>query len=158
MATTEPATTTRVESTTPRTAQVPALISERVSPATYLVRNDRGAELRIGTPGADGSFSPGELLQAAAAGCAALSAEAQLVNRLGEDFSATATVEALLNVDENRFESLRTLIEADMSQLDPEKRDRLIASAERSIDRLCTVKRSLNHGVENVTDVASRER
>ncbi|AUI50236.1 OsmC family protein [Arthrobacter crystallopoietes] len=135
------------------TEPLPALTAERTSPATYVARNGRGAELRIGAPGAEDSFSPVELLQAAAAGCAALSAEAQLVNRLGDDFNATATVEAFLNFDENRVERLVTLIDTDMSEIDPEKRDKLIASAERSIDRLCTVKRTLNQGAENITEV-----
>lgn len=135
------------------TEPIPTLTAERTGPATYTVRNAQGAELRIGVPGAENSFSPVELLQAAAAGCAALSAEAQLVNRLGGDFNATAAVEAHLNFDENRVERLVTLIDVDMSMLDPEKQDKLITSAERSIDKLCTVKRTLNQGTENITQV-----
>lgn len=135
------------------TEPIPSLTAERTSSATYTVRNDRGAELRIGLPGAGNSFSPVELLQAAAAACAALSAEAQFVGRLGHDFNATTTVEANLNFDENRVGSLVTQIDIDMSELDPEKRDKLIASAERSIDRLCTVKRTLDHGTEISTKV-----
>jgi uncharacterized OsmC-like protein len=139
------------------TEPIPTLTAERASPATYTVRNGQGAELRIGVPGAENSFSPVELLQAAAAGCAALSTEAQLVNRLGDDFNATTTVEAHYNFDENRIESLVTLGDVDMSVLDPEKQNKLITSAERSIDKLCTVKRTLNQGAENVTLVRAEK-
>ncbi|WP_152347541.1 OsmC family protein [Brevibacterium sp. CFH 10365] len=139
-------------------ASVPALTAQRTAPATYTVRNANGGEFRIGAPGADdGSFTPVELLQAAAAGCAALSAEAKLANRLGEDFDAVSTVEAELNMDDNRIERLVTSIEADMSELDAETRQKLIASAERSIDSLCTVKRTLNHGAANTTGVAAQD-
>lgn len=139
-------------------ASVPALTAQRTAPATYTVRNANGGEFRIGAPGADdGSFTPVELLQAAAAGCAALSAEAKLANRLGEDFDAVSTVEAELNMDDNRIERLVTSIEADMSELDAETRQKLIASAERSIDSLCTVKRTLNHGTANTTGVAAQD-
>jgi uncharacterized OsmC-like protein len=136
---------------------VPALTAQRTAPATYTVRNANGGEFRIGAPGAeDGSFSPVEILQAAAAACAALSAEAKLANRLGEGFDATSTVEAEPNMDDNRIERLITHVEADMSELDAETRQKLIASAERSIDSLCTVKRTLNHGAVNTTEVSSQ--
>ena len=134
----------------------PSLTAERTGPKTYTARNDRGAEVVMGSPGAEGCFTPVELLQAAVAGCTALSAEAQLAYSLGDDFEATATVEALLDSEENRIDELITRIDADMSGLAPERRDRLIASAERFIARLCTVKRTLEHGTENTTEVRNQ--
>ncbi len=133
------------------------ITAERTGPNTYTVHNDRGAQVIMGSPGAEGAFTPVELLQAAVAGCTALSAEAQLAYTLGGDFEATATVEAILNEEENRIAEFLTRIDADMSGLAPERREKLIASAERVIARLCTVKRTLEHGTGNTTEVRNRE-
>lgn len=136
---------------------IPNLVAERAAPNLYTVRSASGAEVRIGALGAEGAFSPVELLQAAIAGCASLSADAQLASRLGDNFDVVTTVEALYNAEENRIEKLITQIAIDTSELDPEKKDKLIASAERVIDKLCTVKRTLNSGVEAVTEVQGHD-
>lgn len=135
---------------------IPPLSVERAGPWTYTLNNGRSAELQIGMEGAEGSFSPVELLMAALAGCAALSAEAQLAHRLGEEFKTTSTVEATYNAEENRIESLLNRIVTDMSALDPERREKLIASTERSIGKLCTVKRSLSHSVDSTSEVSAQ--
>lgn len=133
------------------------MTAARTNPATYVARNDRGAEIQIGMPGAEGSFTPIELLQAAIAGCTALSAEAQFVNRLGNDFDATATVKAQVNAEENRVVDFLAEIEADMSELDPKMQDKLIASSNRSIAKLCAIKRTLSHGVDGAVEVRAQE-
>ena len=132
---------------------IPDLTARRTGANTYTVRSISGAELTIGAPGAEGAFSPVELLQAAIAGCASLSAEAQLTNRLGDGFEATTTVAAVYDAEENRVRKLVAAIGADMSELDAETQRKLVASAERAIQRLCTVKRSFDHGVETATEV-----
>ena len=138
------------------TRPLPPLSAERTGPHAYLARNDRGAQVRIGPPGAADSFTPGELLQAALAGCAALSAEAQLAHHLGEDFEATATTEGIHHTGDNRIAAFSTSILADMSTLDDAQCARLIASAERFIERLCTVKRTVTHGADNTARVEAR--
>ncbi|MFJ2469820.1 MULTISPECIES: OsmC family protein [Micrococcaceae] len=138
-------------------APIPELVAQRTSSGTYTVRNSAGAELRIGAPGAAGAFSPVELLQAALAGCASLSAEAQLVSRLGEEFDAVTTVNAVYDAEQNRVEELITRITVDSSELDQSDHDRLVSSAVRIIDKLCTVKRSLNAGIEATTELESQE-
>jgi uncharacterized OsmC-like protein len=80
------------------------------------------------------------------------------VSRLGEDLRATATIDAAYNAEDNRVERLVTRIAADMAKLEPEMRDKLIASTGHAIDRLCTVKRSLNHGIEYRTEVEHEAR
>ncbi|GAB3589667.1 OsmC-like protein [Corynebacterium faecale] len=132
-----------------------SLTATRTGSWTYTVDNGRGATVDIGLEGADGAFSPVELLQAALAGCAALSAEAQLVNKLGENAEVSSVVDFTHDADTNRITSLTNLISADMSSLDIERREKLIAAAERSIGILCTVKTSLNHGVEASTTVTA---
>lgn len=139
-------------------APIPELVARRTAVGTYTVRNATGAELQIGAPGAAGVFSPVELLQAALAGCASLSAEAQLVSRLGEEFDAVTTVDAVYDADQNRLEKLVTRIAVDSSELDPDEHDRLVSSAARIIDKLCTVKRSLNAGIEATTGLERQGR
>lgn len=141
----------------PESISIPDLIAERTAPNLYTVRNESGAEVHIGVPGTDGAFSPVELLQAAIAGCASLSADAQLASRLSADFDAVTTVQAQYNEKENRIEKLLTQIAVDSSELDFEKKDKLIASAQRVIDKLCTVKRTLNSSVDTITEVQGRE-
>lgn len=133
---------------------IPPLTAEHTAPWTYTVNNGRGAQIRIGMEGAEGAFSPVELLQAALAGCAALSGEAQLANRLGEDFNLSSTVEVVHDAAENRIKQLINHLLVDLSELEPERQEKLIASTERSIAKLCTVKRSLNHGIESTTEVS----
>lgn len=137
-------------------APIPPLTATRTAVGTYVVRNAAGAELRIGAPGEAGTFSPVELLQAALAGCASLSAEAQLTSRLGDAFSAVTTLGAVYDSEQNRVLALDAHIAVDTSELDVDAHDRLVTSAERIIDKLCTVKRTLHSGVE-VTSVVDRQ-
>lgn len=138
-------------------APISELVAQRTSSGIYTVRNSAGAVLRIGAPGAAGAFSPVELLQAALAGCASLSAEAQLVSKLDDEFEALTTVNAVYNSEQNRVEKLITRIAVDSSELDQNEHDRLVSSAVRIIDKLCTVKRSLNVGIEATTELESQE-
>lgn len=112
----------------------------------YVARNARGGELRIAVAGTPDSFTPGELLQLATSMCAALSADHVLGSLLGHDFAATVKVDADSDKESNRLTELRTRIEADMSPLAPERHEALIARAERAIDRICIVGRSVDHG------------
>lgn len=141
-------------STEPTSPTAP-VTATRTGPWTLSIANGRGATLTIGMEGADGSFSPVELLQAALAGCTALSAEAQLVDKLGADVSVSSTVQATYAPDANRIIHLDTTITADMTSLPMERMDKLIQAAERSVGRLCTVKRSLTHGIEATSTVVN---
>lgn len=123
----------------------------------YTARSAGGAELRIGEPGEEGVFSPVELLQVALAGCASMSAEPQLRSQLGTDFELDTTVEAIYDSEENRLVKLITTLNADLSELDSEQQEKLIARAEKFIEKLCTVKRTLRHGAETETVVEGGE-
>lgn len=141
------------EPTSPATSLTAPVTATRTGPWTLSVDNGRGATLTIGMEDAEGSFSPVELLQAALAGCAALSAEAQLVDKLGADASVSSTAKAAYDRDTNRITHLSNTIAADMASLPAERIEKLIQAAERSVGRLCTVKRSLTHGIEATTTV-----
>lgn len=141
--------------TTDPTLRTAPVTATRTGPWTLSVDNGRGATLTIGMKGAEGSFSPVELLQAALAGCAALSAEAQLVDKLGAGVSVSSTAQVTYAPDTNRIIHLDTIITADMTSLPAERTDKLIQAAERSVGRLCTVKRSLTHSIEATTTVVN---
>lgn len=118
----------------------------RVEGGVYIARNDRGAQIRVGVPGVEGTFTPGELLHIAAATCAALSADHVLSSRLGRDFAATVEVRAEEDTADERYTHIMTTLTADMAELEPDRRAALVERADRAVDRLCTVGRTLQHG------------
>ncbi len=135
----------------------PFVVAERTEPRVYVGRNERGAEVRIGFPGAEGTFSPGELLRLAAAGCAAISADHALASRLGDDFDASFSVRGAKPTDgEDRYEYIDTIMEVDWSELDPEKLEPLLERVHRAIDRYCTVGHTLEHGAESRVTITSK--
>lgn len=129
------------------------LTAVRSAVNTYRVSNGRGAELLIGSHDAEGAFSPMELLQAALAGCTALSAEQQLASKLGDTFDAEVAVDVITADDGSRATHLNAALTADMSELEVEDVEKLIRYSERVIERLCAVKRSLNAGVQATAEV-----
>lgn len=125
------------------------LVGNRVAPAVYIARNERGAEVRIGDSKADGVFSPGELLQIATAACAALSADHVLRSRLGEGFDASFVASAQAVKGEHRYSHLETQMVADLSELDTDQQAALIERALKAIHRLCTVGRTVEQSAVN---------
>ena len=142
--------------TAPVSAHKPNLSAERAEPGIYIATNDRGARVRIGKPGARHAFTPGELLQLAAASCSAISAEANLVHHLGEDFEATLTVDAVKNDAENRYDEIHTVFSPDLSSLDPEKAERMVVRLEKLVERLCTVGRTVENSAETRLEITSK--
>lgn len=136
------------------TPREPHLKGQRVDRAVYVARNDRGAEVRIGGPDAEAAFTPGELLQIAAAACAALSADHVLSSKLGPDFDAAFTVDGEGVRGENRYSSISTDVVADMSELEPEKQEALIERALGTIARLCSVGRTVEQGASTTVNLS----
>lgn len=123
-----------------------ALWAARAGTAVYVGRNERGAQVRIGASGVEGVFSPGELLQLALATCSALSADHVLRSRLGDDFAATVGVSAESVPDENRYGSFVIEALTDLSELEPDRAEKLIERVVRAAERQCTVGRTLKAG------------
>jgi uncharacterized OsmC-like protein len=132
------------------------LRARRTEPATYVARNSRGAEVRVGLPGATNSFTPGELLQLALATCAAVSADHVLSSRLGPDFSAEIRVTADEDTSQERYTQFDASIDADMSALDDDRHAALIDRAQKAVERLCTVGRTLSNSAEYSVQLRSR--
>lgn len=122
---------------------------ERTAPKSYVGRNARGAEVRIGSSGTAGVFSPGELLAVALAACGLLSADHTIASRLGDDFAATVDIEQTKPDGEDRYDRIASTIRANLGALDEAQAAALAERAERAIDRLCTVGHTLDRGAEH---------
>lgn len=119
----------------------------------FLGVNPRGAEVRIGRDGAEGAFTPGELLLLAAAGCAALTAEGLLSRRLGESAPQVVHADREKETPEaHEFSSVQVDFAVDLSALAPEQRAALQDAVDRAIERLCTVSRTLERGAKVAVD------
>ncbi|MGW4132212.1 OsmC family protein [Amycolatopsis japonica] len=113
----------------------------------FIGRNERGAEVVIGRKGAEGAFSPAELLQIAAAGCSAVTAENLITRRIGEDSKFRVGVTADRREDASELDAVHVAFDVDVSSLPASDREALAAAVDRAIERLCTVSRTLKKGI-----------
>ena len=106
----------------------------------FTASNGRGAEVRIGRKDQDGSFSPVELLLAAAAGCVAVTAETLITRRVGE---FTAHAEHVSVEGAHEVTTVPVSLDYDVSGLDDAQRAALETVVRRAVEQLCTVTRTL---------------
>lgn len=119
----------------------------RTGGATFVGRNGRGAEVRIGPESAAGVFTPGELLLVAAAACAGVTAESLIVRRLGPDVDVTVTADRTKeSPDAHEFATIDTVLQVDMTPLAAEQRTALADAVRRAVERYCTVSRTVEKG------------
>ena len=114
---------------------------------SFVGRNDRGAEVRLGRTGAEGAFSPAELLQIAAAGCSAVTAEELITRRVGEDAKFRVSVSADRREGASELDAVHVAFDVDVSTLAADQREALAGAVDRAIERLCTVSRTLKKGI-----------
>lgn len=120
---------------------------ERVGPKTYVGRNARGAEVRIGPQEDDGVFSPGELLKIALAACSTMSAERPVLRRLGtEDAAISGAVRSVKASGHNRYATLLTELVLPIDGLEEDLVAEIVEVARRSVAKGCTVGRTLEAG------------
>ena len=113
---------------------------ERVGDHEFVATNGRGASVRIGRKGQEGSFSPVELLAAAVAGCAVVTSETLVLRRTGGD-QLTAQADAVQSESGNEVISIPVTLSYDLSAVDdPEALDDLVR---RAVEQFCTVTRTL---------------
>ena len=139
------------QSTTPDAATpspTDPLWVERNGVRTYTGFSARGARVDIGPVEAGAVFTPGELLKVALAACAGMSSDRSFARRLGDDYRATIRVEDPKDVADDRYPVLTEKFEIDLSTLDDEDRAKLLTIAQRSIDKACTVGRTLKAGAQ----------
>lgn len=129
---------------------------ERTGVRRYTGRSSRGAEVLVGSDDVDGVFTPGELLKIALAACSGMSSDHSLRTRLGDDYPATIKVSGPPDREREVYPHLEERLEVDLSALSAEDRVKLLTIVRRSIDKACTVGRTLKEGAEvtlAITDV-----
>jgi uncharacterized OsmC-like protein len=112
----------------------------RAGQHSFIASNGRGAEVRIGRKDQEGSFSPVELLLAAAAGCVAVTAETLVTRRVGE---FTAHAEHVSAEGSHELTTVPVSLDYDLSGLDDAQREALDTVVRRAVEQLCTVTRTL---------------
>jgi uncharacterized OsmC-like protein len=126
---------------------------ERTGVRRYTGRSTRGAEVLIGSEDVDGVFTPGELLKIALAACSGMSSDHPLRSRLGDDYEVTIRVSGPADREQERYPLIAENLEVDLSGLSEEERRKLLVIVERSIDKVCTVGRTLKTGTEVTFEV-----
>ena len=137
-------------------------VSDRIGPGSVSVTrtggrtfegmNERGSTVLIGPAEAEGHFTPGELLKLALAGCAGMSADRVTARRLGDDFAMTVWAHGTSDAD-NRYSHVDEELLLDLSSLDDAERAKLIELMVKSIDRACTVARSVHGSIDLETTI-----
>ena len=118
---------------------------ERTDDDRYLATNDRGAEIELTGTGADGQFSPVELLLVAVAGCNIVTTEpltSQRHHRLPK-LVASATAE---KIERNKLGPITLTYSVTFPEGDPDAEKVFREVAERVEERHCTVSRSVREG------------
>ncbi|MFT3899766.1 MAG: OsmC family protein [Gordonia sp. (in: high G+C Gram-positive bacteria)] len=121
---------------------------QRTGSRRYVGNSSRGATVQIGGEDVDGVFTPGELLKIALAGCTGMASDVSLARRLGDDYDATVRVSGAADRESETYPALDEVFELDLSELDPDAAQRLLAVVQRAVDRTCTVGRTLKAGTQ----------
>jgi uncharacterized OsmC-like protein len=119
---------------------------ERTGTRTYRGYTARGASVEIGPASSGAVFTPGELLKIALAACAGMSSDTKFSRVLGDDYRVTIRVEDPKDMEQDLYPVLTEKFEIDLSSLDEQSRNKTLLLAQRSIDRACTVGRTLKAG------------
>lgn len=121
---------------------------ERKGTRRYVGHSSRGARVEIGPADVEGVFTPGELLKIALAACTGMASDFTVARRLGDDYAATVRVSGDADRENEVYPRLEETYELDLSGLEPEAAERLLAMVRRSVDKACTVGRTLAAGTE----------
>jgi uncharacterized OsmC-like protein len=131
---------------------------ERTGSRRYTGHSSRGAQVLVGSEDVAGVFTPGELLKIALAACSGMSTDEPLARRLGDDYQAVVKVSGAADREQERYPLLEEVVELDLSGLSDVEKERLRVVANRAVDLVCTVGRTLESGTTvhfEVADVGS---
>ena len=128
---------------------------ERTGSRRYTGYSSRGAQVLVGSEDVEGVFTPGELLKIALAACSGMSTDEPLARRLGDDYKAVVKVSGAADRDQERYPLLEETLELDLSGSSEDERQRLRVVANRAVDLVCTVGRTLKSGTTVNFEVAS---
>jgi putative redox protein len=131
----------------------------RVAAGKYAVTNERGGTIGVGS-GADGEFTPVELLLAAIGACTSIDVDV-LTSRRAEPTSFTVEVAAEKVRDElgSRVKDItvRFVVSFPEGEGGDAARALLPGAVRRSHDSLCTVSRTIEIGTPIATEIAAAE-
>ena len=127
---------------------------ERTGTRRYTGYSSRGAQVLVGSEDVDGVFTPGELLKIALAACSGMSTDEPLARRLGDDYKAVVKVSGPADREQERYPLLEETLELDLSGLSDEEKQRVLVVANRAVDLVCTVGRTLKSGTEVKFEIA----
>ncbi|OBI66568.1 OsmC family protein [Mycobacterium sp. E796] len=127
---------------------------ERTGSRRYTGYSSRGAQVLVGSEDVDGVFTPGELLKIALAACSGMSTDEPLARRLGDDYKAVVKVSGPADREQERYPLLEETLELDLSGLSDEEKQRVLVVANRAVDLVCTVGRTLKSGTEVNFEIA----
>ncbi|MFI6097863.1 OsmC family protein [Lentzea sp. NPDC051213] len=113
---------------------------ERVGEHEFEASNGRGASVRIGRKDQEGSFSPVELLVAAAAGCAMVTAETLILRRTGGE-RLSAVADEVRSESGNEVVTIPVTLSYDLSAVDDPEALEIVVR--RAVEQFCTVTRTL---------------
>jgi uncharacterized OsmC-like protein len=119
---------------------------ERTGSRRYTGYSSRGAQVLVGSEDVAGVFTPGELLKIALAACSGMSTDEPLARRLGDDYQAVVKVSGAADREQERYPLLEEILELDLSGLSEAEKERLLVVANRAVDLVCTVGRTLKSG------------
>ncbi|SOJ54355.1 hypothetical protein MSIMFB_01852 [Mycobacterium simulans] len=127
---------------------------QRTGSRRYTGHSSRGAQVLIGSEDVEGVFTPGELLKIALAACSGMASDQPLAHRLGDDYKAVVKVSGAADRDQERYPLLEEILELDLSGLSRDDKERLLVVANRAVDLVCTVGRTLKSGTTVAFEVA----
>ncbi|MEV0946243.1 OsmC family protein [Rhodococcus sp. NPDC049939] len=130
---------------------------ERTGTRRYTGKSSRGAEVLIGSQDVAGVFTPGELLKIALAACSGMSSDFPLSRRLGDNYDTTIRVSGDADREDEVYPQLDEVMTLDLSELDADAQERLVALVERSVDKVCTVGRTLKAGTKVTLTIEADE-
>jgi uncharacterized OsmC-like protein len=130
---------------------------ERVGAHLFVGRNERGAEVRIGSDEVEGVFSPGELLQLAVASCTTVTVEDMVVRRSGPDAKVDATVTRDRAPGTHEFQRLSVTLDVDLGGLDDAARERVVKALRIAVERECTISRTVQLGAPVDLEIVTSE-
>lgn len=130
----------------PADVPVTELRVDRIGTRRYVGTSTRGGRVEIGSADVEGVFTPGELLKIALGACSAMASDFTISRRLGDDYDATVRISGEADREDERYPVLEENYELDLSELDADAAERLVAMVRRSVDKACTVGRTIEAG------------
>lgn len=129
---------------------------ERNKDGSWDAFSDDGAHIKFGH--GKGQFTPGDLMQIALAGCAALSSEFAIEHTLGEGKGAKVVVSGTYDPDDNAYLNFneQLVVDAVDAGLSDEDAAKLKERITRHIDKGCTVSRTYQHETPVRLDITVR--